>query len=307
MHQPLPRPETTRPKSRPVDEAVKCATRLYKWYQTTDKALKKQIETAIDQPYLAELCDQLTGFNQVSAFNLLEHLYDNYGLIDDVDLETNQWDHTFANIGDQGLTDGMLISKRITLLSNTMVFNDNIKDLNRLDTKEKMWANFKSHFQWAHQHTREYKKAVTMARQGGYNALVHNVYDTMLPSTMCKAKLKMTQLVPSSKLPMTPSAPSWDESGLAAELAQANAVLTATNITMAAQMAQLMSRIQLLQTQMAARPAGAMSTTPKWTWWAYYWLHGKCKHSGKDCQKKKDGHNNAATMEDRMGGSHYNL
>jgi hypothetical protein len=102
------------------------------------------------------------------------------------------------------------------------------------------------------------------------------------------------------------------------ELAQANAVLTATNTTMAAQMArQLMSGMQLLQTQMAARPArdkpksgygNGLCSNPNPLSWAYCWSHhGKCKHSGKDCQKKKDGHNTAATMEDRMGGSHYNL
>jgi hypothetical protein len=67
----------------------------------------------------------------------------------------------------------MLISKVTILLSNTAVFNDDIKDWKCLNATEKTWANFKLHFQWAH---RECRKAVTTAGQGGYNALVHNVY-----------------------------------------------------------------------------------------------------------------------------------
>eukprot|EP00978_Attheya_sp_CCMP212_P015104 scaffold38834_cov33-Attheya_sp.AAC.5 len=73
-----------------LDEAFKRATRIYDRYYTTDKALKKQIESAVERDFLAELHDQLTGFSQVTAFDLMEHLYDNYGLIDDVDLEVNQ-------------------------------------------------------------------------------------------------------------------------------------------------------------------------------------------------------------------------
>eukprot|EP00978_Attheya_sp_CCMP212_P045546 scaffold350471_cov55-Attheya_sp.AAC.1 len=43
-----------------LDEIFKRATRLYDRYHTTDKALKKQIENAVERPYLAELRDQLT-------------------------------------------------------------------------------------------------------------------------------------------------------------------------------------------------------------------------------------------------------
>jgi hypothetical protein len=318
-----------------LDEAFKRATRLYDRYHTTDKALKKQIESAVERPYLAELRDQLTGFSQVTAFALMEHLYDNYGLIDDVDLEVNQvtmmkpYDpetplallvaqlqrgRTFANIGGHGLTDGMLISKGITLLSNTAVFNDDIKDWNRLNATEKTWANFKSHFQRAH---RERRKAVTTAGQGGYNASVHNVYgyNATVNNVYGNAEddaVRALQQAATDSLSTIAGGLADNQTGLA-ELAQANAVLTATNTTMAAQMAQLMSGMQLLQTQMAAGPAAAPSAgngrrnNPNPLPWAYCWSHGKCKHSGKDCKKKKDGHNNAATFEDRKGGSHYNL
>eukprot|EP00978_Attheya_sp_CCMP212_P025606 scaffold82631_cov31-Attheya_sp.AAC.1 len=103
----------------------------------------------------------------------------------------------------------MLISKGITLLSNTAVFNDDIKDWNRLDAKEKMWANFKTHFQRAH---RECRKAVTTAGQGGYNALVHNVYgyNATVNNVYGNAEDDAVCAL-SSKLPLTPSAPSRED------------------------------------------------------------------------------------------------
>jgi hypothetical protein len=321
-----------------LDEIFKRATRLYDRYNTTDKALKKQIESAVERPYLAELRDQLTGFSQVTALALMSHLYDNYGLIDDVDLETNQvtmmkpYDpetplanlvdqlqrgRNFANIGDQGLTDGMLISKGITLLSNTAVFNDDIKDWNRQDSKDKTWANFKTHFQRAH---RERRKAVTTAGQGGYNASVHNVYgynatvNNVYGNADDEAHRALQQAAADSL--STIAGGMADNQTNLTELSQANAVLTASNTTMAAQMAQLMSGMQLLQTQMAQNTAGnggkgstgnGRRNNPNPLPWAYCWSHGKCKHTGAVCQKKKEGHKDAATMENKMGGSTYNM
>eukprot|EP00978_Attheya_sp_CCMP212_P016364 scaffold42800_cov52-Attheya_sp.AAC.5 len=94
-----------------------------------------------------------------------------------------------------------------------------------------------------------------------------------------------------------------------AEMLQANAVLTATNTTMSTQLAQIMQGMQLLQTQMAARHTGDTPTSvqggqsaPRVPW-TYCWSHGICKHSGAICKNKKEGHKDAATMENKMGGS----
>lgn len=35
----------------------------------------------------------------------------------------------------------------------------------------------------------------------------------------------------------------------------------------------------------------------------YCWSHGLCNHKGPDCRKKKEGHKDEATLENRMGGS----
>ena len=79
----------------------------------------------------------------------------------------------FAFAGGQTLTEPMMISKGITLLANTAVFNDDIKEWNRLPTNQKTWNNFKQHFQRAH---RELRKQVTTAGQGGYNATINAIF-----------------------------------------------------------------------------------------------------------------------------------
>ena len=35
----------------------------------------------------------------------------------------------------------------------------------------------------------------------------------------------------------------------------------------------------------------------------YCWNHGACAHSGQNCNSKKEGHKDAATLANKMGGS----
>jgi hypothetical protein len=131
--------------------------------------------------------------------------------------------------------------------------------------------------------------------------------DKMLQSTMGAAMPTTTHTGPCSKLLRTPCllyfagglADNWTSN--LAELSQANALLTTSNTTIAAQMDQHMSSMQLVQTQMVARPTESSTsrngeqgnssglgscTNPNPLPWAYFWLHGKCKLSGNVCQKK---------------------
>ena len=54
-----------------------------------DRALKKQIVTAVKLVFLSALVDQLTVSGQVSALQMLHQLFTSYGEIDEVDLEEN--------------------------------------------------------------------------------------------------------------------------------------------------------------------------------------------------------------------------
>eukprot|EP00978_Attheya_sp_CCMP212_P009054 scaffold21347_cov54-Attheya_sp.AAC.4 len=125
---------------------------------------------------------------------MVTHLYTTYGNIDEVDIEDNQvaimkpYDpekplatltsqledgRAFAHIGLQPLSKNMMATKGITLLLSTAVFNEDTKQWRRKPEAEKTWTVFKTHFQRAH---KEWRKAITTAGQGGYNATVNSIY-----------------------------------------------------------------------------------------------------------------------------------
>lgn len=79
----------------------------------------------------------------------------------------------FAREDKKLFTDDMIIFKGITLLTNTAVFNQVIKEMEKEAHSVKTWNNFKLHFQASH---RDQRKMVTMAGQGGYNATVNHIY-----------------------------------------------------------------------------------------------------------------------------------
>ena len=54
-----------------------------------DGSLNKQTAKAVEPVLLSPLVDQLTGFGQVSALTILQHLFSSYGAIIEIDLEEN--------------------------------------------------------------------------------------------------------------------------------------------------------------------------------------------------------------------------
>ena len=55
---------------------------LVQKYTAVDGALKNQIATAVEPVFLSPLVDQLTGFGQVSALTIIQHLFSSYRVID---------------------------------------------------------------------------------------------------------------------------------------------------------------------------------------------------------------------------------
>ena len=54
-----------------------------------DIEIKNQIITAVQSFFLSPLMDQLTGFGQVTAIQILQHLFNFYKEIDKIDPEEN--------------------------------------------------------------------------------------------------------------------------------------------------------------------------------------------------------------------------
>jgi hypothetical protein len=61
----------------------------FRKFNTVQKALKKQIITVFDPMYLDILIDDIAGFANITAREMLDHLFLTYGNITVVDLKTN--------------------------------------------------------------------------------------------------------------------------------------------------------------------------------------------------------------------------
>ena len=98
--------------------------------------------------FLSPLVDSLTGFGQVSALTILQHILSSYGAIDGIDFEENavkmmgpynpaeplarlieqlEKGRELLGVVGQTISDDMMMSKLIALLAQTGIFNDDIR------------------------------------------------------------------------------------------------------------------------------------------------------------------------------------
>eukprot|EP00978_Attheya_sp_CCMP212_P021057 scaffold61089_cov59-Attheya_sp.AAC.4 len=61
-----------------VNDRYKRNQRIFEKYGNTNKALKKQIKATVEEAFLSTLHHELTGFNQVTALQMVTHLYSTY-------------------------------------------------------------------------------------------------------------------------------------------------------------------------------------------------------------------------------------
>ena len=117
---------------------------MFRKYTPVEIALKNQVITAVEPVFLSPLVDQIIGSRQISALTILHNLLLIYGIIDAIDLEEKTvkmmgpYDHVeplaqfieqlekgreFEKTGGQKIYDTMMVSKGITLLEQTSIFN----------------------------------------------------------------------------------------------------------------------------------------------------------------------------------------
>jgi hypothetical protein len=141
-----------------------------------EQALKKQIIAVFESIYLEILNNDMVGFANTSAREVLEHLFLSYGSINAVDLERNfenmrkAWDPQqpvetlFKQIQDfvdyaeaGGITIGEVqkLSTSYTKVFATGIFHSACRHWNERDAVTKTWDNFKVHFTTAYRQHKE--------------------------------------------------------------------------------------------------------------------------------------------------------
>jgi hypothetical protein len=134
----------------------------YRTYASVQQALKKQIISLFEPMYLDVLNDNMVGFTNISARDMLDHLFSTYGNITAVDLEIN-FEHMRRAWDPQQPVEALL--KQIqdcadyseaggVLIGHPQQINVGTAKIFAAGHIEKTWTQFKSHFAAAHrQHT----------------------------------------------------------------------------------------------------------------------------------------------------------
>jgi hypothetical protein len=169
----------------------------YRKCTSVQQALKKQIIGVFEPMYLDILNDNMVGYANISARDMLDHLFDTYGNITAVDLEINfehmrrAWDpqqpvetifKQIQNCADYSEAGGVPIdpSQQINVgyakIFATGHFMSACHRSNEKPAAEKTWTHFKSHFAAAH---RQHKQ---MQGESAANAGFHSANAAMTQS-----------------------------------------------------------------------------------------------------------------------------
>ena len=293
--------------------------RIFNEYTMTDKALKQQLLSSINDIYIKALKHPISAYSKVTTKEILAHLYDRYGQLTPQDLKTNDdnmnkaYDPNtpienlfeqieqavdIASTAEAPYNATQIVNVAYTLIFNTNAFPETCREWRRLPQVEKTWNNFKTIFTEAH------KDYMMMQTQNNHRFHAANVTeDQHDPPPMMDNQTK-------EALANLASATAADRTALA-NLTATNERLTAHIELLTQQLTIAIGKISTLEAGNNQPTATARRNRPCQQT-HYCWSHGfrvnkDGSHTSKTCTKRRPGHQENATSSNRMGGYEYGL
>jgi hypothetical protein len=261
--------------------------------------------------YLEILNDKMVGYSNISARDMLHHLFDTYGNITLVDLEINfehmrrAWDPQqiveslfkriqdcadYSEAGGVPIGPSQQINAGYAKIFATGKFMSACRRWNEKPAAEKTWTHFKSHFAAAHrQH--KHMKGETAAHTGfqSANAAMTQTEDHMAEATI-RALVNLATETATYR-------------GVVAALTQANARLVKQLVETSSELRELRAlHHQERRDRRGPRNGNANANN-------YCWTNGYKvgrTHTSLTCTTRNPGHKTEATRNDNMGGSQAN-
>jgi hypothetical protein len=280
----------------------------YQTYTSAQQALKKQIISVFEPMYLEILSDNMVGYANISARDMLDHLFETYGNITSVDLEINfehmrqAWDphqpvetlfNQIQDCADYSEAGGVPIgpSQQINVgyanIFATGHFMSACRRWNEKPAAEKTWTHFKSHFAAAHcQHKQMQGGTAANAGYHSANAAVTQNEDQMAEATI-------------GALANLATATASDR-GVVASLTQANSRLVKQLEENDSELREL--KALLNQEQRDKRGPRSLNSSAINYCCTHGYKVGKT-HTSLTCNTHNYGHNAEATRAENMGGS----
>jgi hypothetical protein len=272
----------------------------YRTYTSVQQALKKQIISVFEPMYLDVLNDNMVGFTNISARDMLDHLFSTYGNITVFDLEINfehmrrAWDpqqpveslfKKIQDCADYSEAGGVLIGhpQQINVgyakIFATGHFMSACRRWNEKHLIEKTWTQFKSHFAAAHhQHKQMQDESAATSGYHSANAAVGQTEDQLAEATI--GALANLAIATAADL------------GVVATLTEANARLVKQLEDNSNELREFKALIK--NERVEKRGQRSFNPPPN----NYFWTHGYkvgSTHTSLSCNLPKQGHKREAT------------
>ena len=312
--------------------------RAYYECKNVEKALQRHIQDAIEDKYLESLIDEDTQLIQDDIPTVMKYLFDTYGTIPSEEVKQKELEirsmsfnpadpmillfnpleklRKMAEAAKIDYTDAQILDMGLTVIRNTRDFEKALGDWEALSATAKTWDRFKKHFKNAQKQLKAIR-GPTM-QQAGYHHANHLAQQlrsdiqqrdqdllTVLQQAIENNATASPQASPPSSVAPT------EISAITETQQQINAVradpVQLEMLKILQQMQQAMSNTQPTNnnrtTDRKPRKTPDNATCRRYVTNKYCWTHGGCGHDSAVCRTKASGHQDAATFENRMGGS----
>jgi len=295
-----------------IGEAVrqhKERLKIWKEYNVTDQTLKNQLLSTFDEVYLKGLRNRHVGYQNVTARDMIQHLYTNYGIITPADLDDNDArmresfdaskpieelfeqieDATdYADAAGAPYNNGQVISRAYVLIYKTGEYNEACKDWRKKPENEKTWENFKEDFTVAHR---------DLIAQRSVQPNPFHQANAVIEKFQEQTDAILEHVANSTVDTSTISTLTTQNQTLTEQLANATTDL----LSMKEMVECLCKEVRDLKDTKKGKPTNRNKYNK-----SYCWTHGRTRnngHTSAKCRNQADGHKVEATLDNRMGGS----
>lgn len=299
------------------------ALRVFREVLGVDQALLQQLVEAIEPQYLSALRNRQSNSITLPFYDVLNYLQDTFGrvtpqMLDDriaevtcmsytptlpIDIVFNAIDDLcdFAELAQIPLTQVQTVNKGYSILLCSGHFREALKEWKRRAPRNQNWTDFKVFFCRAHQEPRETTDlTVEEAQRQQHQA---NLIEQVVAGV--QEVLDQNIPPPPTVQPDPIPAPTQQVANMTIDL---NALLPQLIQQMQQMQNTHMEQIQALitQCQPTTQPPNCRRLRTR-TYTKYCWTHGACFHDSASCRNKAEGHQDAATLTNCMGGSNCNI
>jgi hypothetical protein len=310
---------------------------IFKTCHLIERTIVQQINTALDEDVLADLIDDETGLLTGTVPEILQNLFDTYGVITPqslaaakAKLETTTYNHSrpivniftaindYANMAEAAKaaeTTSQLINIGMIIITRSTIFASDIRKWHAKEATEKTWPLFKDHFKAAQKAIKQSQPTITTDSLGFHEqANAASLVDQVIKKLTTQRDNETADYLAEQQI--------QQQIDSMANSTQQNSNMLEQMQSLAATMSKLQNQVNNNnhtsnhhQSNRGQHQRGrgndnnrdnrnhrnGRSTNkpaPK-----YCWTHGNCAHNGADCHTPADGHVKDATYANMQGGS----